>query len=320
MTGSVLLDIGIGLMFVYLSLSLIVTAAAELLNSLVNIRAQHLRRGIELLLDDRRLAKAFYAHPLISGLTTRRRWLRYGGREGGPSYIPREIFVAVLQDVLAEKYPNVARSDLAALIAALPANNSMERSISALMASAQTAVADAQAATGRWFDDAMERVSGNTKRFSQMATLGIGLILAVGLDVSTIELFRTLARDEVQRTAYREAAMAAVARGTPATNACLTERKAREAYTAAPAADRPVLDVKIAAECLDEVTRTALSDLPGVTLGWQRDPFADVLTGVRAVLGWILTALALSLGAPFWFDLLSKVVRIRGAGVKPETK
>ncbi len=307
MTGSVLLDIGIGLMFVYLSLSLIVTAAAELLNSLVNIRAQHLRRGIELLLDDRRLAKAFYAHPLISGLTTRRRWLRYGGREGGPSYIPREIFVAVLQDVLAEKYPNVARADLAALIAALPPNNSMERSISALMASAQTAVADAQAATARWFDDAMERVSGNTKRFSQMATLGIGL-------------FRTLARDEVQRTAYREAAMAAVARGTPATDACLTERKAREAYTAAPATDRPVLDAKIAAECLDEVTRTALSDLPGMTLGWQRNPFADPMSGIRAVLGWILTALALSLGAPFWFDLLSKVVRIRGAGVKPETK
>lgn len=36
--------------------------------------------------------------------------------------------------------------------------------------------------------------------------------------------------------------------------------------------------------------------------------------------GLIITALALSLGAPFWFDLLKKLVAIRGVGVKPEEK
>jgi hypothetical protein len=36
--------------------------------------------------------------------------------------------------------------------------------------------------------------------------------------------------------------------------------------------------------------------------------------------GFLLTALALSLGAPFWFDLLKKLVSIRGGGVKPEEK
>lgn len=35
--------------------------------------------------------------------------------------------------------------------------------------------------------------------------------------------------------------------------------------------------------------------------------------------GWILTAFALSLGAPFWFDLLSKLVSIKGAGSVPKT-
>lgn len=37
-------------------------------------------------------------------------------------------------------------------------------------------------------------------------------------------------------------------------------------------------------------------------------------------LGLFITALMLSLGAPFWFDLLKKLVAIRGAGVKPEEK
>ena len=36
--------------------------------------------------------------------------------------------------------------------------------------------------------------------------------------------------------------------------------------------------------------------------------------------GFIITALAVSLGAPFWFDLLNKLVSIRGSGVKPEEK
>jgi hypothetical protein len=36
--------------------------------------------------------------------------------------------------------------------------------------------------------------------------------------------------------------------------------------------------------------------------------------------GWVVTALMLSLGAPFWFDLLKKLVALRGAGVNPDEK
>jgi hypothetical protein len=32
----------------------------------------------------------------------------------------------------------------------------------------------------------------------------------------------------------------------------------------------------------------------------------------------LLTALAVTQGAPFWFDLLGKIVNIRSAGVKPK--
>jgi len=37
-----------------------------------------------------------------------------------------------------------------------------------------------------------------------------------------------------------------------------------------------------------------------------------------ALLGWLLTAMAVTLGAPFWFDLLGKLVKIRGAGSNPD--
>jgi len=35
--------------------------------------------------------------------------------------------------------------------------------------------------------------------------------------------------------------------------------------------------------------------------------------------GWLLTALAISLGAPFWFDLLNKFIVVRST-VKPKEK
>ena len=38
------------------------------------------------------------------------------------------------------------------------------------------------------------------------------------------------------------------------------------------------------------------------------------------VLGWLLTALEASLGAPFWFDVLKKIITVRSAGRAPEER
>lgn len=44
------------------------------------------------------------------------------------------------------------------------------------------------------------------------------------------------------------------------------------------------------------------------------------ITNRRDWLGFFLTGLAISLGAPFWFDLLNKLMKLRGAGAKDEEK
>lgn len=51
---------------------------------------------------------------------------------------------------------------------------------------------------------------------------------------------------------------------------------------------------------LDEKNRP---DLPDTFVEW-----------LGKMLGWLVTVAAVSLGAPFWFDLLSKVARLRAAG------
>jgi hypothetical protein len=62
-----------------------------------------------------------------------------------------------------------------------------------------------------------------------------------------------------------------------------------------------------------------------VPLGWSaddKDPRAvphDALGWTLKVLGLLLTALGVSLGAPFWFDVLNKLSVVR-ATVKPGEK
>lgn len=38
----------------------------------------------------------------------------------------------------------------------------------------------------------------------------------------------------------------------------------------------------------------------------------------KSIIGWLITALAISLGAPFWYDLLKKLVNMRGSGTNPD--
>ena len=57
----------------------------------------------------------------------------------------------------------------------------------------------------------------------------------------------------------------------------------------------------------------------GGTIDWaaQAPWIGGVINKLR---GLLVTVCAVSLGAPFWFDLLSKFVNIRRAGIKPEEK
>ena len=60
---------------------------------------------------------------------------------------------------------------------------------------------------------------------------------------------------------------------------------------------------------------SALKPLP---IGWNGMALrVDPVTWIERIIGWLITGLAVSLGAPFWFDLLNKFMSIRGTGDKP---
>jgi hypothetical protein len=63
----------------------------------------------------------------------------------------------------------------------------------------------------------------------------------------------------------------------------------------------------------------AIGQLSTLPVGWHAESIpAGFEAWAAALLGWVLTTAAISLGAPFWFDLMGRVARLRGTGNRPE--
>jgi len=107
MDGLNSLDVAIGLIFVFLVVSLIVTAINEWIAQLLALRSTTLKEGLQQLLKDenRDLAAELYAHPLIKSLAHQGRFDRLIKRPAAPSYIPARVFSTALFDTVGGPGP-----------------------------------------------------------------------------------------------------------------------------------------------------------------------------------------------------------------------
>jgi hypothetical protein len=151
-----------------------------------------------------------------------------------------------------------------------------------------------------WFDDKMDRLSGWYKRRTKWILFAIGLVLVASLNADTLSFGRTLWKDATLRS--NVTAQAQTISKTPP-----------DCTKQASTSGNPVA---CSVSLFDSVKGL---DIP---LGWTtkhgdpRLPSRPGDWGLR-ILGLLLTAIALSLGAPFWFDLLNKIVNFRTTGPPP---
>jgi hypothetical protein len=152
-----------------------------------------------------------------------------------------------------------------------------------------------------WFDRSMQRASGVYKRYARGVAILLGTAIAVGANADSINIINRLSKDSQMRSTVNLYAQQLVANN---------------------AETRPE-NLRDLTKVQNEVDR-ALDKL-ALPFGWSEpnrleiDADGNVLwpAFLTKVLGWILSGVAISMGAVFWFDLLSKVINIRNAGKKP---
>ena len=302
MFGSNTLEIATGLIFVYLLLSLICTAINEGIAASLSSRANHLQDWLPRLIAEDKLLTAFYAHPLIAALTPNLAAVKFpqnppqpatSVKAEHPSYIPARTFALVLLDIVVPPKVGGGVHDITSMTAAL-ANlpGPVAAAIRALANQGSMSVAELRQNIENWFNDSMDRLSGWYKRRTQWVLLVISLAITLAFNVDSVAITKALVADSTLRASLSEAAKSYVEH----------HKDEKIADTAA----------KISTE---------LNSL-GLPIGWSGNP-KSFSPGSSSFWGWLaglaITAIAISLGAPFWFDTLNKIMQLRSS-VKPPAK
>jgi hypothetical protein len=321
MFGSEVLEVVIGTIFLFLVVSVICSAIREGIESWLKTRAAYLEHGIRELLHDSQatgLAASFYNHPLIYGLfsggykpgkaASETRLFIFAKGGNLPSYLPAKDFALALMDLAARgpvtdavsshpSAPVISLHNIRMNVGNLK-NEPVQRVLLGAIDAAQGDLNALQKNIEDWYNSSMDRVSGWYKRSTHWIIFGIALFVAVAVNINAITVVDYLYRNGAVRATL-------VARAQNA------------------AADPALLN-----EGYDQINQELSSmSLPiGWRSGWGsprrgNEPGAEGIwnNGIAPPLGWLLTALAATMGAPFWFDVLNKVMVIRST-VKPREK
>ncbi len=338
MFGSYLVELVIGMCFLFAVLGIVTSALTEVVLSYTKVRAKHLQEWLvqwsKQLLDAPRVSstgttapepapapapapadprtpgekflEGLLDHPLVASQ-------RHG--EARPSYLPSAHLAGALLQTLAMPFSEScvgqdlksAEAKLRAHIRGLPGEG-LKRALEAVLDSAVTKAADGTALieslkneTASWIDASMGRIEGWTKRRAKLISLVAAFVVCLAFNVSALEVLRVLSSDGAARTELARTAVEYVDKDCSG--------KADQTRLA----------------CLKERSDEAveaLGPLSRLGIGWDRppafmtmkDPAPWALAGHALVwlAGLLCAAFAASLGGDFWFKWIGDIVRLTG--------
>jgi len=245
------------------------------------------------------LLQSFYKHPLVTGLMDEGQ-----SGEGKFSYMSARSFAKAIMDLVTPQQPgSITYDQLETGIKNLP-DGDVKKTLLALIQNTNNNLQQAQRAIEGWFDDTMDRVSGWYKRRTQLWTLIVAGVLTIATNADTLHIARQLWTEPVLRSAVVESARERAAQPRPTVNVGNANPGSPTNPQVTPSGGDGLTDAE--------------SALLGQILGWKGVQGWGILDWFERAAGWILTILAVSLGAPFWFDTLNKFVNLRSAGKSPD--
>ncbi len=319
MFNSTILDVAISLVFVFLLFSLLCSAIKELIAGIFNLRGKMLAKGINSLLSGlsshynlplplpkadigseefaaalgavsgaQPVAKRVMESTVVTSQTSK-------GVFGGirmPSYLSDADFSAALLHTLfgTQAIGATSLTSVKTFFESSTLSDATKAPLLAFLSQIDRGKDTLQENIAKWYNDGMDRVSGWYKRQAQWILLGISLVVVLVFGLDSIDLMKRIYHDEPLRNAI----VASSAKSVPG------DSVAYEQYQAVSSR-------------IDELK------LP---IGWPvpvdlaSSSFWNVV--LEKLPGLLITALALSFGAPFWFDVLNKIMNLRLSGNKPE--
>lgn len=315
MFGSAVLEVAVGIVFVFLLISLICSQIGNQVSEWLRWRAVNLENGIRNLLfygnDD--MVNQLYAHPLIQSLSIPERRLQLAlaqrlpnteDRLGSlPVNIPAGTFALALFNTFV---PNSAGkttvSELFDAVNQMP-DSALKKNLLSLVTAKNDQIDSARQNVENWFNGAMSRVTEAYQRDMWKFSLLVGIIVSIVLNVDTIAITSNLWRDPTLRATVAQTA-ADYAKTTGDQNKALEQLNQLElpiGWHFGPSRILPWSPFTPkdweSTSATPLVTQTTAANFP----------FVPSL--ILKILGWLITGLAGAQGAPFWFDLLKKLTQ-----------
>jgi hypothetical protein len=300
---SSILDVAIGLSLIFATFALVASGITDGIAAILNLRGRMLYTALVRTLNDSG-TKVLLKHVAVQPLQRKTARNLEGAKKGNsPSYIPSWLFAAAATDIDLRAQIQSSDGETSAPTAEQAATELVDRLadtpladvVSSVTRTGATTIDEVRGGLERWFDGYMERVSGWYKRRTQWILLVVGVLVALGGNVDAISLTRQLAEDSSLTAQVLE----------------LTDTGACES------GDN------------DCITNT-LDALPGAQLGlfwtstctdcggfWERRNLDDGGDWLKKIGGILMGGIALSFGAPFWYDLIGRGKALKSAGKQP---
>jgi hypothetical protein len=314
----------IALIFIYLISSLVISELQEQFASLLQFRARNLKQALEIFLGENTV-KSLYTDSLLSSLN------QYTnpktGQSEGPSYIePKtlaESLINLINHQLTEENKLVQSDMLGSNIAEktgifkklasfsdlskidkLAIDRLIEIGHNTQLKHNEPTLEDFINEIANTFTQIMERTSGVYRRNAKGVSLMFGFLAAALLNIDSFHIIDQLYKNPTLRQGLNQVATEVFQANRP----CFKDAEG---------------DNSKVAECTQKL-QANVKDLEKINqplpIGWNDKPWFDgeqikAQNGwLQAILGWLMTGVAVAMGAPFWFDLLGKFINVRNTG------
>ncbi len=337
MSGFPIIDLVVGIIFVYFLLSIISSSAIELILTGLNARANLLEEWLTKIFNKPvtqpdgtsvSLAKAIFDHCSVTALSDTGK---------STAYIDAKNFTSALLEKITFDPANPTRvsKDIDDFIASISKTtvlstefqrvlltyaNEAKDTYSALTEKTSSEIELFRGKVETWYDSSMDRVTGKLKtKYSRPATFVVAVIVTLFLNADSIALAKYLYSNPEARTKIAMQAIDATADTALIAQVQQMKIKMDTSSKAAMSAEEIKSNITQKIEDINKA-KQGLSDVMPLT--WKAGELSEhgslsARLVFAKITGLLATVLAIMMGAPFWFDLLNKISNLRGTGAKP---